>query len=179
MTLLVTDMTYICKSHVRHAKLWRTWPWRTWRHKTFFNHNFKCRRILMPMLYRSGHDGEERYACVIQRFSMICEIWFSTQTHWNWHPYNRVSCGYTSEACFAVFPFLAINGAIQIAWRTWRKCEGQGKIEDKNVKFGLLLQTIEYFELWNIFRWPETNVGKYNQKYNHRHLNNIAIYHVS
>ena len=50
LTLPVTDMTFAYKSQVRHAKLWRTWPWRTWRHRKFFNHNFKCRRILMPIL---------------------------------------------------------------------------------------------------------------------------------
>ena len=206
LTLPVTDMTFAYKSQVRVTQncdgpdrdgpddtvsfsiitlnVDESWCpfWCIWTHKHII--------LQLPWLLTNNNTvfrnaipfGHDRWIKVRTCHSEIkLDLWdlSSTQTHWNWHPNNRVSGGYTSEACVAVFLFLAINGAIQSAVTDMTQMSGTRKIEGKNAKFGLLLQTIEYFELWNMFRWPETNVGKYNQKYNHRHLNNIAIYYVS
>ena len=52
---------------------------------------------------------------------------------------------------------------------------GTRKIEDKNVKFGLLLQTIDIFNYEIYLGDQKLTLENITMKYNHRHLNNIAI----
>ena len=112
-----------------------------------------------------GHDGE----CTHVSFRDL--VWFV-----RCFPRKRTETGIRIIGYLAGIPAKPALLCSLFFSNKWRH---SNCVTDKNVKFWLLLQTIEYFELWNIFRWPETNVGKYNQKYNHRHLNNIAMYHVS